>query len=185
MIKKLIPMLFISAALILTGCGKKTNSQTNPGSSDTTPSVPAVVAGDVTFDMTQPTDFVSQDSNSQVYQKGGVTFANNKASSTTNVAKYNPVRCYKNSQIVVSVEATNVKISKIYFLTQNFGKETKDQYSFKGTEPLSVGTWNIHTVDEGADGQSDVEGINGSSVTITCSACQVRIKTMVVTLVDA
>ena len=39
----------------------------------------------------------------QVWENDGVTFVNNKAASTNNVADYsNPVRLYANSEIVVS-----------------------------------------------------------------------------------
>lgn len=45
---------------------------------------------------------VSQDNDSQVWSNEGVTFTNNKASSTTDVANYsNPVRLYKNSDITI------------------------------------------------------------------------------------
>ena len=45
---------------------------------------------------------VSQDNNSQVWEQNGITFTNNKGSSTSNVADYaNPVRCYKSSDIQV------------------------------------------------------------------------------------
>ncbi|MBO5263424.1 MAG: chitobiase/beta-hexosaminidase C-terminal domain-containing protein [Bacteroidaceae bacterium] len=45
---------------------------------------------------------VSQDNDSQVWSNEGVTFTNNKASSTTSVANYsNPVRLYKNSDITI------------------------------------------------------------------------------------
>lgn len=45
---------------------------------------------------------VSQDVNSQVWEQNGITFTNNKGSSTSNVADYaNPVRCYKGSDIQV------------------------------------------------------------------------------------
>lgn len=45
---------------------------------------------------------VSQDVNSQVWEQNGITFTNNKGSSTSNVADYaNPVRCYKSSDIQV------------------------------------------------------------------------------------
>ena len=46
---------------------------------------------------------VSQTTTSQVWASSGITFTNNKASSSSNVANYsNPVRCYKGSDIVIS-----------------------------------------------------------------------------------
>ena len=56
---------------------------------------------------------VSQDSEKQVWQNEGVTFTNNKASSSTNVANYsNPVRLYGGSNVVVEHEA----MTKVLFV---------------------------------------------------------------------
>ena len=50
-----------------------------------------------------------QDSDKQVWSNGGVTFTNNKASSTNAVANYyNPVRLYANSNIVVECSLGNI-----------------------------------------------------------------------------
>lgn len=180
--KKIIPLFLIATSMLLTGCGKKGGSSAQGSGSGSQTTESGEQAHDVSFDLSVETDFVSQDDNSQVYKKGEVTFTNNKAGSSTKVAKYNPVRCYKNSEIVVSVDSTSLKIKKLAFVTQNLGTATDKQFSFKGTEPLSAGTWNIIEVESGADGQSEVNGLNNDSVTITCSACQIRIKTMVVSL---
>ena len=51
---------------------------------------------------------LSQTNSQQVWKNGDVTFTNDKASSTSNVANYsNPVRLYKSSK--VTVEATGIK----------------------------------------------------------------------------
>ena len=56
---------------------------------------------------------VSQDADKQVWANGGVTFTNNKASSSSNVANYsNPVRLYAGSNVVVEHEA----MTKILFV---------------------------------------------------------------------
>lgn len=56
----------------------------------------------------------SQTSSKQVWSNEGITFTNNKGSSTTDVANYsNPVRLYKNSEIIV--EHTSGEITKIVF----------------------------------------------------------------------
>ena len=184
MITKLIPMLFISAALIMTGCGKKTESQTNPGGDPGTPTSSETIptSGDITFSFGED-EKVSQDGNSQVFKKSGITFTNKKASSTTPVAAYSPIRCYKNSQIVVEAEQGN--ISKITFTTVNYqdkGDGKQWAYSFKGTEALTAGTWDAPAAVSGQNTTSYINGINAASVTITLSACQIRISTMVVTL---
>ena len=59
---------------------------------------------------------VSQDGSSQVWKNGGVTFTNNKASSSTAVANYsNPVRLYQGSQIIVEAN----KITKIVIVVNS------------------------------------------------------------------
>ena len=56
----------------------------------------------------------SQTSSKQVWSNEGITFTNNKGSATTDVANYsNPVRLYKNSEIIV--EHTSGEITKIVF----------------------------------------------------------------------
>lgn len=46
---------------------------------------------------------VSQNSDQQIWEQNGITFTNNKASSSTPVANYsNPVRLYANSEIIVA-----------------------------------------------------------------------------------
>ena len=57
---------------------------------------------------------VSQDGNSQVWKNGGITFTNDKASSSTAVANYSdPVRIYASSS--VTIEAPG-EISKVVFV---------------------------------------------------------------------
>lgn len=54
---------------------------------------------------------VSQDANSQVWKQNGITFTNNKASSTSNVANYsNPVRLYAKSSVAVEMEKNMTQI---------------------------------------------------------------------------
>ncbi len=53
----------------------------------------------------------SQTASQQVWEQNGITFTNNKASSTTNVANYsNPVRLYANSEVIVEHANTMTKI---------------------------------------------------------------------------
>lgn len=56
-----------------------------------------------TIDFSTADQRVSLDSNSQVWSNGGLTVTNNKASTNTDVADYkNPVRFYKNSNLVIA-----------------------------------------------------------------------------------
>lgn len=65
----------------------------------------------VTISFANTNQRVSQDSNSQVWQNGDVTFTNNKASSSTAVGNYsNPVRLYAKSAIVFSAPGNITKI---------------------------------------------------------------------------
>ncbi|MCH5142625.1 MAG: hypothetical protein J1G07_02800 [Clostridiales bacterium] len=66
-------------------------------------SKPSVKAATISF----ATDaaYKSHDANSQVWQANGITFTNEKGSSTTDVAKYAPVRCYKSSNVKVEYTA--------------------------------------------------------------------------------
>ena len=65
--------------------------------------VPAVFADETaTLSFASTDNRVSQDTSSQVWEQNGITFTNEKGSSTSNVANYsNPVRCYKSSNITV------------------------------------------------------------------------------------
>ncbi len=59
-----------------------------------------VLAATITF--SDLANRVSQDGNSQVWTQNGVTLTNNKASSSNDVANYyNPVRCYKGSDVII------------------------------------------------------------------------------------
>ena len=66
-----------------------------------------------TIDFSTPDQRVSLGEEKQVWSNDGITFTNNKASSTADVADYtNPVRLYKSSEIVI--ECAN--IAKIVFV---------------------------------------------------------------------
>ena len=58
----------------------------------------------------------SYSTSKQVWEQNNISFTNDKASSSTNVAKYeNPVRLYQNSSITVIAEEGEGEISKIVF----------------------------------------------------------------------
>ena len=84
---------------------------------------------------------VSQDANKQVWANGGVTFTNNKASSSSNVANYsNPVRLYAGSNVVVEHEA----MKKIVFVCNS----------------TTYATYLVNSIGEAAT-------VSGSDVTVT------------------
>ncbi len=112
---------------------------------------------------------VSLDVNTQVWATNGVTLTNNKSSSTTNIADYsNPIRFYKDSQIVV--EAKGIK--KIVF---NLTGESKYKvWNLKSTDD--------YTVERSGDVVT-VTFINNPTdqFTATMSDGQVRMSSIVVT----
>lgn len=74
----------------------------------------------------------------QVWEQNGITFTNNKASSTSNVANYsNPVRLYKSSEIIV--EHTSGQITKVEFTCNNasYASELKNSTLEAGTITVS------------------------------------------------
>ena len=78
---------------------------------------------------------VSQDNNKQVWSNEGITFTNNKASSTTNVGNYsNPVRLYAKSNIVIDAPG---KITKIEFTANSSSYATTLQGSIGNEATIS------------------------------------------------
>ncbi|MBQ8271196.1 MAG: chitobiase/beta-hexosaminidase C-terminal domain-containing protein [Bacteroidaceae bacterium] len=74
----------------------------------------------------------SYSTSQQVWEQNGITFTNNKASSTTNVANYSdPVRLYANSEIVV--ECSLGKITQIVFNCDATKYATALQGSIEGS----------------------------------------------------
>lgn len=84
---------------------------------DPTPDTPEDPDGtpvEATISFASTTQRVSQDTNSQVWTNDGLTFTNDKASSTTSVSNYsNPVRIYANSKVSLTLE--NALINKVVF----------------------------------------------------------------------
>ena len=79
-----------------------------------TPVIPEFPSGEevtatITFDNTaKRTEFTTS---VQVWQENGITVTNNKSASTTNIADYSdPVRFYKNSEVVIAAPATITKL---------------------------------------------------------------------------
>lgn len=74
------------------------------------------------IDLTNKSNRTSQDSDSQVWSQNGITVTNEKAKSTSPVADYAPIRCYKNSSL--KVEYTG--ITKLVFNCNNYKDYTGD-----------------------------------------------------------
>ena len=96
---------------------------------------------EATISFASTTQRVSQDADKQVWANGGVTFTNNKASSSSNVANYsNPVRLYAGSNVVVEHEA----MKKIVFVCNS----------------TTYATYLVNSIGEAAT-------VSGSDVTVT------------------
>ena len=110
-------------------------------------------------------------STQQVWEQNGITFTNNKSSSTNAVADYaNPVRLYANSQIIV--ELASGTITKIVFDANNS--------TYANNLKNSIGS--------AATASSDkvtVTGVNASSFTVAKLTAQVRLDSITVTYEEA
>ena len=69
-----------------------------------------------TLDFNNIANCTSQDTNQQVWEQNGVKLINEKASSTNSVAKYNPIRLYQGSKVII--EGTG--ITKIVFTCDTY-----------------------------------------------------------------
>ena len=104
---------------------------------------------------------------SQTWTENGVTFVNEKNKSTNNVADYvKPVRCYKDSRVIVSVEG---EISTIVFDCNSSSYATALQNSIKSGE-VSVSSDKVTVKLDGED-----------SFTVDQLSAQVRIDAVTVT----
>lgn len=131
-----------------------------------------------TIDFTTTDQRVSQDTEQQVWSNAGLTFTNDKASSSTNVANYsNPVRLYKDSSI--TLEHTG-KLKEIVF--------TASAASYATALSESIGTV------DGATVAIDTEDTKIVTVTfdtpvdnfvVAALTAQVRLNSITVTALDA
>ncbi len=131
------------------------------------------VEATITFDANK-TQRVSLSNSQQVWANDGLTFTNNKASSTSNVADYsNPVRLYAKSSI--TLEHTG-PLKRIVFVAQSS--------SYANTLKTSIGTVSGATV-----------SVDGSNVTVTFDeavdsftvatlSAQVQLKSITATIVE-
>ncbi len=115
---------------------------------------------------------VSQTTTKQVWSNGGITFTNNKANSTTNVANYsNPVRLYANSEVIV--EHSSEKITTIVFDCNNT--------DYANTMKTSIGTVSGATVTVSSDKVTVTFTSAVASFTVAKLSGQVRLDNITVT----
>ena len=117
-------------------------------------------------DVTQQTSFSSTQ---QVWEQNGIIFTNNKAESSNDVADFvNPVRCYKNSEIIIDCNALG-NIAKVQFKCSSSAYASVLASSI-GTEATTLETWATLTPTS-----------ETKTYTITLSAGQTRISSLTVT----
>ena len=115
---------------------------------------------------------VSQTTTKQVWSSGGITFTNNKASSTTNVANYSsPVRLYANSEVIV--EHTSGKMTKIVF--------DCNSTDYANTMKTSIGTVSGATVSVSSDKVTVTFTSAAASFTVAKLSGQIRLDAITVT----
>ncbi len=130
-----------------------------------------LVDGSISFASTAQR--VSQTTSSQVWKNDSITFTNNKGASSSDVADYsNPVRLYKNSQIIVEAPGN---IKKIVF--------DANSNTYANDLKTSIGTVSGATVSVSSD-KVTVEFVTASSTSFTIaklSGGQVRLDSLSVT----
>lgn len=123
---------------------------------------------------------VSQNSEKQVWQNEGVTFTNNKASSSTNVANYsNPVRLYGGSNVVVEHEA----MTKVLFVcsSSSYATALKNSIGTAATaDGSNVTVTFVNPVDEFTIASLSAQ-VRLNSLTVTYLTTQKVVKTPVIT----
>ena len=105
-------------------------------------------AEEVTLSFASTAQRISQDGNKQVWKNGVITFTNEKASSSTAVAKYsNPVRLYQGSSIDITIES-GYEMTKIVFVSDGTAKyKTALENSLKGANYTYTNSGNNYTVE--------------------------------------
>lgn len=141
---------------------------------DTTPKTEV----SATIDFTTTDQRVSQTTEQQVWSNAGLTFTNNKASSSTNVANYsNPVRLYKDSSITLKHTG---QLKEIVFTASGASYATALSESI-GTvtgATVAIDTEDTKIVTVTFDAPVD-------SFTITALTAQVRLNSITVTALEA
>ena len=133
----------------------------------------AVVSGyaeEATLSFANKAQRTSYSTAKQVWEQNGITFTNNKSSSTTNVADYaSPVRLYQNSEIIVECALGNITQIVFDCNTSNYATALKN--SIGSTAATSVVSDKVTVT---LDGSSN-------SITIAKLTAQVRMDALTVT----
>lgn len=182
MLKKLLPVLALSAVMLLAGCAGKGGSQgggEGGGQGGGSQGGGGGQSGDqtVVFDFSSSAQRNQITTELQIWEEGGVTFKVEKNGATTAVADYTPVRVYKGHKITLTLSSGTFK--SITFVTGGVAHYSNGDksYDFAGSEPVTGGT-----LTAGAEGSSSFAASSGvSEITITSSVNQVRISEMTVT----
>lgn len=134
-------------------------------------SIFAVRAEEVTLSFADTSVRTSFSTAEQVWQQNGITFTNSKGSSTSNVADYsNPVRLYKNSTIVITIEE-GLTISQIAFTCNSTSYATALSNSITSGATVSVDEKIVTVIPNEAS----------NSFTVTTLSAQVRVNELTVT----
>lgn len=132
----------------------------------------ASVSETITFDANK-TQRTSYSTTKQVWKSDNVTFTNDKASSSTNVADYgNPVRLYAKSTVTITASGTITQIEIVSNGSSSY--KTALQNSLTGAGLTYTNNGNTYTV----------ANLNAESVTFTLTA-QARFMSLTVTYEEA
>ena len=132
-------------------------------------------AEEATLSFADKAQRTSYSTTKQVWVQNGITFTNNKASSTTNVADYaKPVRLYQNSEVIVSCGDLG-NITKIVFDCNSSSYATAMKNSIGTTATTSVSSDKVTVTLAGTS----------NSFTISKLTAQVRLDAITVTYTAA
>ena len=152
----------VSSDMILYAVYKRTEEGSGGGSTE--------VTDELSFANTNQR--TSYSTSAQVWANAGITFTNNKASSTSNVGDYsNPVRLYKSSSIVI--EHTSSSITQIEFDCNSSDYATKLK--------TSIGSVSGATVSMSSDILTVIFTSTVESFTISTLSEQIRLDALSVT----
>ena len=139
---------------------------------------------EATISFTSTAQRVSQDTEKQVWQNEGVTFTNNKANSSTNVANYSdPVRLYGGSNVVVEHEAMTkilFVVSESKYVSPLVNSISTTATTTTATDGSNVTVTFVNPVDDFTIASLTAQ-VRLNSLTITYLTTQKVVKTPVIT----
>ena len=180
MLKKLLPILALTAGMLLAGCtGKGGQSGSSQGGSQGGSSGGAAGEHTVVFDFSDSGQRGATSATSEVWQEDEVTFKFEKNSSTATeyTTHYTSLRIYKGYLITISVTGGTIKSASFETwgtVTYSSSGDTK-YYDFAGTEAVTGGSMVV------GDKSAEVTANAGvSEITINNSVRQVRVDKLTV-----